>query len=324
MGMDGTWTIGELAERAAGALAADGAAQVSGRVRDLPNTRLIRWYTTIGLVDPPLGRRGRTALYGHRHLLQLVAVKRRQAEGRSIAEIQLELAAAPNETLARIAALPATLSPQPPLAPKSPSSGPSTGNTADAPSPPQRSGGSATPLAGGTPQTRRTPTTSPANAAQAGESAEAADETAPPTDFANAAQDAETAGIAESAARRGASAGVAGGGAAPSDSPSGVPPGPVVGGAGRRKDFWSARPDVSYDRANVSVDYGRPLPPVVQGVRLAPGVTLLLDGPTLSGDDLAAIDAAARPLLDELRRRGHLTPAESPAFPPEAHSRRSP
>ncbi|TDC11547.1 MerR family transcriptional regulator, partial [Actinomadura bangladeshensis] len=97
--MDGTWTIGELAERAAAALAADGAVQVSGRVRDVPNTRLIRWYTTIGLLDPPLARRGRTALYGPRHLLQLVAVKRRQAEGRSIAEIQLELAAATDDTL---------------------------------------------------------------------------------------------------------------------------------------------------------------------------------------------------------------------------------
>src|SRR6188472_1844115 len=105
--MDVTWTIGELAERAVTVLADGESAQVSGRVRDIPNERLIRWYTTIGLVDPPLARRGRTALYGPRHLLQLVAVKRRQAEGRSIAEIQIELAAAPDETLVRIAGLPA-------------------------------------------------------------------------------------------------------------------------------------------------------------------------------------------------------------------------
>lgn len=111
--MDGIWTITELAERAAAALAADGSAQVSGRVRDLPNERLIRWYTTIGLVDPPLGRRGRTALYGPRHLLQLVAVKRLQAAGHSIAEIQIELAAATDTTLERIAALP----PRPAAAP---------------------------------------------------------------------------------------------------------------------------------------------------------------------------------------------------------------
>ncbi|WP_262402522.1 helix-turn-helix domain-containing protein [Actinomadura sp. CNU-125] len=89
--MDGTWTIGELADRATAALADHDSPPVNGRVRDLPNERLIRWYTTIGLIDPPLGRRGRTALYGRRHLLQLVAVKRRQATGRSIAEIQVEL-----------------------------------------------------------------------------------------------------------------------------------------------------------------------------------------------------------------------------------------
>jgi hypothetical protein len=81
---------------------------------------------------------------------------------------------------------------------------------------------------------------------------------------------------------------------------------------------------VSYDRGAVSADYGRPLPPVVQGVRLESGLTLLLDGPALSDDDLAAIDAAAQPLLDELHRRGLLTPAEIPAHPPAAHSRRSP
>src|SRR5690606_40309537 len=71
------WTIGELAEHAARLLGPDG--QVSGRVRPVPNERLIRWYTTIGLLDPPIARRGRVALYGRRHLLQLVAIKRRQA-----------------------------------------------------------------------------------------------------------------------------------------------------------------------------------------------------------------------------------------------------
>ncbi|GAA0414597.1 hypothetical protein Acor_09510 [Acrocarpospora corrugata] len=104
--MSETWTIGELAERAADALGSDG--RVNGRVRDIPNERLIRWYATIGLLDPPLARRGRVALYGPRHLLQLVAVKRRQAAGRSIADIQIELAGAPDATLQNIAGLPAT------------------------------------------------------------------------------------------------------------------------------------------------------------------------------------------------------------------------
>src|SRR5271169_4408696 len=82
-------------------------ARANGRVRDAPNERLVRWYVTVGLVDPPLSRRGRVAQYGRRHLLQLVAVKRRQAEGRSLAEIQAELAGATDEALAVVARVPA-------------------------------------------------------------------------------------------------------------------------------------------------------------------------------------------------------------------------
>ncbi|PRX98654.1 helix-turn-helix domain-containing protein [Allonocardiopsis opalescens] len=107
--MQTTWTIGELVEAAAGALAdaAGSAARPNGRVSDLPSERLIRWYTTTGLLDPPLSRRGRQARYGRRHLLQLVAVKRLQSEGRSLAEIQQALAGATDESLARTAGLPA-------------------------------------------------------------------------------------------------------------------------------------------------------------------------------------------------------------------------
>jgi DNA-binding transcriptional MerR regulator len=100
---DAPWTIAELAERAAGALTAAPPAVRSRRIREAPNERLIRWYATVGLMDPPLSRRGRVALYGRRHLLQLVAVKRRQAEGRSLAEIQAELAGAPDKQLEAIA-----------------------------------------------------------------------------------------------------------------------------------------------------------------------------------------------------------------------------
>ncbi|GAA2279985.1 hypothetical protein GCM10010149_24970 [Nonomuraea roseoviolacea subsp. roseoviolacea] len=96
--MEETWTIGELAERAAGLLGAGGP-NGNGRVREVPGERLIRWYTTIGLVDPPLSRRGRIARYGRRHLLQLVAVKRLQAAGLSIADIQVALAGATDAML---------------------------------------------------------------------------------------------------------------------------------------------------------------------------------------------------------------------------------
>ncbi|WP_019631957.1 MerR family transcriptional regulator [Actinomadura atramentaria] len=195
--MDDTWTIRQLAERAAAVLAADEPPRANGRVRDVPNERLVRWYTTIGLLDPPLGRRGRVALYGRRHLLQLVAVKRRQAQGRSIAEIQVELAAATDATLAAVA------------------------------------------------------------------------------------------GIEDGA------------------------PEP-------RERFWAARPDVS-SRVPAVLAESAPAPAAgpapVRGVRLAPGLTLLLDDADLDRDDLDAIAHAAGPLLRELRRRGLLAP--DPAAPSE-------
>jgi DNA-binding transcriptional MerR regulator len=99
----------ELVERVRDALAAEYSGAPNGRVRDLPDRRAIRWYTTTGLVDRPLGMRGRTALYGPRHLLQLVALKRRQAEGRTLAEIQAELAGADDEALTAVARVPDAL-----------------------------------------------------------------------------------------------------------------------------------------------------------------------------------------------------------------------
>jgi DNA-binding transcriptional MerR regulator len=99
----------ELLERVRGALAAEYPGAPNGRVRDVPDRRAVRWYTTTGLVDRPAAMRGRTALYGRRHLLQLVALKRRQAQGHSLAAIQAELAGAPDEELAAVARVPQTL-----------------------------------------------------------------------------------------------------------------------------------------------------------------------------------------------------------------------
>lgn len=101
-----SWSIDELAERAAAALGSAGVRAPNGRVTAVPDRRVIRWYATIGLLDRPLRTRGRTAQYGERHLLQLVAVKRRQAEGRSLTEIQAELTGATDATLRRVAGLP--------------------------------------------------------------------------------------------------------------------------------------------------------------------------------------------------------------------------
>ena len=100
------WTLDELVGQVAAALAtAAYPGSPNGRVRELPDRRAVRWYTTTGLVDRPL-MQGRSAIYGARHLLQIVAVKRLQAQGLSLAEIQAKLAGVTNETLHRIAEVP--------------------------------------------------------------------------------------------------------------------------------------------------------------------------------------------------------------------------
>jgi DNA-binding transcriptional MerR regulator len=103
------WTIDELVERVREALAAEYSGASDGRVRDVPDRRAIRWYTTIGLVDRPLGMRGRTALYGPRHLQQIVAIKRRQAAGRSLSQIQVELSWVSDAVLADVSRVPERL-----------------------------------------------------------------------------------------------------------------------------------------------------------------------------------------------------------------------
>jgi DNA-binding transcriptional MerR regulator len=100
------WTLDDLCARVALALAEDYDGQPSGRVRDVPDRRTIRYYTTLGLLDRPAEMRGRTALYGRRHLIQLVAIKRLQARGLSLAEIQESLLGLPNSRLELLAELP--------------------------------------------------------------------------------------------------------------------------------------------------------------------------------------------------------------------------
>jgi DNA-binding transcriptional MerR regulator len=99
------WTIDELSAQAALALSVDYAGQDNGQVREVPDLRTIRYYTTLGLIDRPVAMRGRTALYGMRHLLQLVAIKRLQAQGQSLAELQRQLLGLTDQQLALIARL---------------------------------------------------------------------------------------------------------------------------------------------------------------------------------------------------------------------------
>lgn len=247
------WTIGELAERAAAALSPT--AQLNGRVRDMPNERLIRWYATIGLLDPPSARRGRVAMYGRRHLLQLIAVKRRQADGRTIAEIQAELAGATDQTLESIARIP-----EPPAEKAAPRAArPRFWAEPPAAASPTPAAPAATPEPGPAAPKPAAPRPAPSRPAPPGRPAPRPAASLP-------------------AARR-------------SPAPRPAPPPP----------------------------HEPPHPPpaaIVHGVRLATGVTLLLDGGgrAPSPDDLAEITAASEALLSVLRHHD-LAPPEGKKLP---------
>jgi DNA-binding transcriptional MerR regulator len=88
------YTITELAGASAAALDALGIAARNGRVRDRPDARTIRYYAALGLVDRPAEMNGRTAIYGDRHLLQVLAVKTLQARGATLADVQRTLVGA--------------------------------------------------------------------------------------------------------------------------------------------------------------------------------------------------------------------------------------
>ena len=101
------WTLPELVDEVASRIAALPAR--NGQVRAVPDERTVRYYATLGLLDRPAAMRGRIALYDRRHLAQVVAIKRLQSAGRTLAEIQALWATLDDETLARMSgvALPA-------------------------------------------------------------------------------------------------------------------------------------------------------------------------------------------------------------------------
>lgn len=99
--MDESWTLTELVTEAEKRLDALPAPK-NGQVRAVPDERTIRYYAAQGLLDRPTAMRGRTALYGTRHLAQIVAIKRMQSAGHSLADIQQLWPQLDDATLARI------------------------------------------------------------------------------------------------------------------------------------------------------------------------------------------------------------------------------
>ncbi len=99
--MEPSWTLQELVAEVAARIAALPAPR-NGQVRAIPDDRTVRYYATIGLLDRPSAMRGRTALYGTKHVAQVVAIKRLQAMGRSLSEIQTLWPTLDDRTLARM------------------------------------------------------------------------------------------------------------------------------------------------------------------------------------------------------------------------------
>lgn len=95
------WTLAELVSEVAARIAALPPPK-NGQVRAVPDDRTIRYYVTLGLLDRPSAMRGRTALYGPRHVAQVIAIKRLQTMGRSLAEIQALWPTLDDPTLARM------------------------------------------------------------------------------------------------------------------------------------------------------------------------------------------------------------------------------
>ncbi|MGH7533783.1 MAG: MerR family transcriptional regulator [Gemmatimonadales bacterium] len=80
------WGLQDLAALAGAILEASGVVPLSGAAQARPSARTIRFYLSRHLVDGPEGR-GTAAVYGYRHLLQVLAIKLRQMEGMTLAAI---------------------------------------------------------------------------------------------------------------------------------------------------------------------------------------------------------------------------------------------
>jgi DNA-binding transcriptional MerR regulator len=80
--------VADLASQAARILAEGGPVQERATVSEVPDERTIRYYLTEGLLSPAEDRQGTASVFGYKHLLQLLVVKKLQSEHLPIRKIR--------------------------------------------------------------------------------------------------------------------------------------------------------------------------------------------------------------------------------------------
>ena len=91
-----------MAGEAARILSESGLAQERGTVSELPDERTIRYYLTEGLISPAEEKQGTASVFSHRHLLQLLVVKKLQSEHLPIRKIRELVAGRTERELERL------------------------------------------------------------------------------------------------------------------------------------------------------------------------------------------------------------------------------
>lgn len=101
----------ELADAAAQLVLHVVPAQNRGNVSDLPDERTVRYYLAQSLLSEPLGRRGSASIFGYHHLLELLVIKRLQAQNLRIKQIREQLTGKSTAELEAMLEIPASSEP---------------------------------------------------------------------------------------------------------------------------------------------------------------------------------------------------------------------
>lgn len=94
--------VAELASEVARILRESAPAQQRGTVSEVPDERTIRYYLTEGLLSPAEEKQGTASVFSHRHLLQLLVVKKLQSEHLPIRKIRELVAGRTERELERL------------------------------------------------------------------------------------------------------------------------------------------------------------------------------------------------------------------------------